>query len=568
MDSTFETDTRLLIGSVHAGLPLRNRPLASTNGFAITAKKLVQAMPSRRILLSWIGYADFRALAATLPANRQAEVLKGLNPPTPLVGEAGPLKTLVDLERFDEVHLLTHHPTARNQLYARWLGCDPVLHLVKFDDPTDYTEIFEIVDAELASVLTLPRLEREELCIHLSPGTPTMTAISVLLGKSKYHPTTFYQTHAGRAWVTKIPFDLVVDFVPQVLRDADAKLQSLSGQGPQDVEGFGDIAGNSRSIRVAVGRARRAARRDVSVLILGESGTGKELFARAIHDASPRRGRPFVAINCAAISRELLESELFGHKKGAFTGATEDRDGAFTEADGGTLFLDEVGECDPSMQAKLLRVLQPADNNPCRRVFCRVGDSRPLTGDVRVIAATNRDLLDGVARHQFREDLYYRLAVITIKLPPLRERREDVPLIAGKLLDRINRDFALQEPGYEVRRLSPSALEFVKKHQWPGNVRQLYNTLTQAAVMTDAEVIERRDLADAVAEVPGKSAVDLRDLPLGDGFSLERHLEEIQRGYLQRAMEEANGVKRRAAALLGYRNYQTLAAQLERLGIR
>src|SRR6266540_3023208 len=146
-----------------------------------------------------------------------------------------------------------------------------------------------------------------------------------------------------------------------------------------------------------------------------------------------------------------------------------------------------------------------------------------LVSDVRVIAATNRDLLGCVAQHQFREDLYYRLAVITIKLPPLRDRREDIPLIAGRLLDRINRDFARQEPGFRPRRLSGSALEFVKKHLWPGNVRQLCNTLTQAAVMTDEEVIDRRDLADAIAEVPGKPAADSRAVPLGDGFSLEGH---------------------------------------------
>jgi transcriptional regulator with GAF, ATPase, and Fis domain len=529
---------------------------------------MVQAMQPRRILLSWVGHADLRALAATLPPEQQPGVLEGLNPPTPLPGETGPLKSLLDQEKFDEAHVLTQYGSVKNRPYARWIGGNAVLHRVTVKDPTDYSDIFRIVDGVLSSVVRLPRAEHEELCFHLSPGTPAMAAIWLLLGKSKYHPTTFYQTYKGRASVTKVPFDLVVDFVPQVLRDADAKLQLLAAQGPQDVEGFKDIAGNSRSIRVAVGRARRAALRDVSVLILGESGTGKELFARAIHDASPRRGRRFVAINCAAISRELLESELFGHKKGAFTGATEDRDGAFREADGGTLFLDEVGECDPAMQAKLLRVLQPPDQGPCQRVFYRVGDSRPLTSDVRIIAATNRDLLESVARHQFREDLYYRLAVITIKLPPLRDRREDIPLIAGQLLERINRDFARQEPGFHPRQLSASALELAKKHPWPGNVRQLCNTLTQAAVMTDEEVIDRRDLADAIAEVPGKPAADLRELPLGDGFSLEKHLEEIQRHYLQRAMEEADGVKRRAAELLGYRNYQTLAAQLERLGIR
>jgi DNA-binding NtrC family response regulator len=526
------------------------------------------AMPARRILVSWIGYADFRALAATLPPGAQAEVLRGLNPPTPLPSQAGPLKTLLDRERFDEVHLFTSHTGPRNRLYTRWVGGCPVLHPVTVTDPTDYSEVFRLVDAELAKVVRVPRAPNVELCVHLSPGTPTMTAVWLLLGKSKYQPATFYQTHDGRAWVTTVPFDLIVDYVPQVLRDADARLQLLAAQGPQDVQGFQDVAGESRGIREAVGRARRAAWRDVSLLLLGESGTGKELFARAVHDASPRRGGPFVAINCAAVSRELLESELFGHRKGAFTGADRDRDGAFTAADGGTLFLDEVGECDPAMQAKLLRVLQPPDDGPCRRVFSRVGDSQPLTSDVRVVAATNRDLLGCVSRHQFREDLYYRLAVITIKLPPLRDRREDIPAVAGRLIDRINRDFARREPGFRLKRLSPSALSYVKGLPWPGNVRQLSNTLTQAAVMTDGEVIDRRDIADAIADVPGGAIEDLRELPLGGGFSLDRHLTDIQGHYLRRAMAEAGGVQRRAAELLGYRNYQTLAAQLDRLGVK
>ena len=254
--------------------------------------------------------------------------------------------------------------------------------------------------------------------------------------------------------MTSIPFDLVVDYVPQVLRDADARLQLLASQSPQDVEGFEGIVGDSRNLRVAVGLARRAALRDVSVLILGESGTGKEKFARAIHDASPRKDKKFVSINCAAISRELLESELFGHKKGAFTGAVEDRVGAFKEADGGTLFLDEIGECDPAMQAKLLRVLQPPDNDPCHRVFYRVGESKPMTSDVRIIAATNRDLNAAIAKGDFRDDLYYRVAAITIKLPPLRERREDIPLLVQRLLGQINENFEKKEPGYRHKTFS------------------------------------------------------------------------------------------------------------------
>jgi transcriptional regulator with PAS, ATPase and Fis domain len=524
-------------------------------------------MQTKQFLFSWIGHTDVRAMAADLSPEHQQAVLKGLNPALPLKGQSGPLKTLLDQQEFDEVHLLSDQGEVRDKHYLSWIGGGAVLHRVKISSPVDYREIFQAVDAVLASVVNRPRPERLEVCMHLSPGTPPMTAIWVLLGKSKYRPATFYQTHEGKVQVTDIPFDLVVDFVPQFLRDADARLQKLASQSPQEVQGFEKVIGNSRGIRVAVGQAVRAARRDISVLILGESGTGKEMFARAIHDASPRRNKPFVAINCAAIAGELLESELFGHKKGSFTGATEHRDGAFKEADGGTLFLDEVGECQPAMQSKLLRVLQPPDHDPCHRVFNRVGDSKAITSNVRIIAATNRDLLDAVARNAFREDLFYRLAVIAIKLPPLRDRREDISLLAKSLIDQINRLFARQEPGYIDKKISASAMEFVRKHAWPGNVRELYNTLVRAAVMTDDPAIDRQDIADSLAEVPGKAVVDLLEHPLGDGFSLAKHLETIQRHYLERAMHEAGGVKKRAAELLGYDNYQTLASQLDRLGV-
>ncbi len=231
------------------------------------------------------------------------------------------------------------------------------------------------------------------------------------------------------------------------------------------------------------------------------------------------------------------------------------------------MFLDEVGECDPAIQAKLLRVLQPPGQDPCQRVFHRLGESTPSSSDVRIIAATNRDLLQAISDRAFREDLFYRLAVVTIPLPPLRDRREDIPLIVNRLIDGINEQFSRQEPGFVHKQVSGAAMEFVRKHSWPGNVRQLSNTLMRASVMTDGPIIDRMDLADAIAEVPGRRPEDSLEKTLGDGFSLDDHLEEIQRHYLRRAMAEAGGVKTRAAQLLGYRNYQTLAAQLGRLGV-
>ena len=520
-----------------------------------------------RILVSWIGNTDLLAMAAGLDAARRQTVLEALNAPGLPASRPGPIQTLLGQETFSEVHLLSNYPSRLNRWFAKWLGCRPTIHPVDLPDPTDYERVFDASNAALSAILRPSKSPDRELCIHLSPGTPAMAAIWVLLGKSRY-PATFFQTYRGKARQTRIPFDLVLDFVPELLREPDSNLQQLASRSPSEVEGFGEIVGESKAIRLAVGRARKAAVRDVPVLIVGESGTGKELFARAIHAASPRRKGPFIAINCAAIPRELLESELFGHRKGAFTGAVADRMGAFESADQGTLFLDEVGECDPAMQAKLLRVVQPPPGEgPCVRVFQRVGDTDQRRSDVRIIAATNRDLADETGHGRFREDLFYRLAVITLKLPPLRDRRTDIPLIARALLGQTNRQFDRQEPGYKHKTLSDSAISFVKRYDWQGNVRQLHNAIVQAAVMTDADAITRADLVAAVSDVPGRAGADVLERPLGGGFSLDELLKDIQRHYLQRAMEEAGGVKTRAARLLGMPSYQTLDAQLRRLGV-
>jgi len=519
-------------------------------------------MARPRVLVSWVGHADLRGFASKMPPADQDALLKVVG--AGLAEGPGPIKTLLNVERFDEVHLLSNYGAKWDRPFGNWLGCKPKIHRVELNNPTDYARIFEIVSGVLPAIVAGRSVD---LSIHLSPGTPAMTAIWLLLGKTRF-PATFYQTHKGRAWKTEIPFDIAVDFVPELLKAPDAHLQQLAAQSPGEVQGFQQMVGDSHPIRLAVGRARRAALRHVSVLLVGESGTGKEMFARAIHAASARREGPFIAINCAAIPRELLESELFGYVKGAFTGASRDKDGAFGQANGGTLFLDEVGECDASMQAKLLRVLEPPqEGGPCDRAFRPVGATAEQQSNVRIIAATNRDLVGEVNAGRFREDLYYRLAVITVAVPPLRDRRADIPKIAENLLNRINREFASQDDGYEHKSLSTSANEFVKRFDWPGNVRQLYNALLQAATMADGSTIERSEIAAAVATVPGQGHTSILERPLGDGFDLEAHLAEIQRHFLRRAMQESNGVKTRAARLLGMKNYQTLDAQLKRLNV-
>lgn len=515
-------------------------------------------------LVSWIGHADLLAMASELgESGRELLVSAGI---TGKYGEApGPIKSAVIAGHFDEVHLLSNYPPTVHRPFEKWLGVRATIHSVDLKDPTDYEGIFRCANRVLTEISKPDRRGAAELCILLSPGTPAMAVVWVLLGRSRY-PARLYQTNRGKLTIARLPEDLFEEVIPELLRDRDLALQHLAAQCPADIEGFQQIIGDSQALRFAVGRAQRAALRDVPVLLLGESGTGKEMFATAIHAASRRKAGPLVSINCAAIPRELLESELFGHVKGAFTGAEKGRPGAFSRAEGGTLFLDEIGECEPQLQAKLLRVLQPpTGQGPCCREFTRVGDTAIQRTDVRIIAATNRNLQKEIRDHRFREDLYYRLAVITLQLPPLRERRTDIPVLARRLLEAINVDFAKQEPGYQHKSLSVSAMDYLKKADWPGNVRQLYNTLLQAAVMSEKTAIERGDIAATVADAAGHLAHNLLEDVLGDGFNLNELLDSVQRHYLQRAMTESQGNKTRAARLLGLKSYQALDAQLVRL---
>jgi DNA-binding NtrC family response regulator len=284
---------------------------------------------------------------------------------------------------------------------------------------------------------------------------------------------------------------------------------------------------------------------DSSVLLLGETGTGKELVARAIHAASSRSARPLVSVNCAALPRELVESELFGHEKGAFTGAAAQRRGRFELAEGGTLFLDEVGELPSEAQAKLLRALQ-------EREFERVGGTRTIRADARLIAATNRDLQSRVSAGSFRADLYYRLNVFPIELPPLRERREDIPPLVQHLAER-----AARRLGRELEAVAPSFIERAKAHDWPGNVRELENVIERALIMSGGALLDGSDLFSA----PPKNVA---------ATSADGTLESMERAYIVRVLEAAGWQvegERGAARVLGL-NPSTLRGRMRKLGIR
>lgn len=525
-------------------------------------------MPKTRILASWIGHHDLLAAAAAGDDKLQKKVLAelGIQRRLPLKEQIGPVKTLMNQESFDEVHLLGDFPKWLRTLYADWLGYEVKFHAPKLQDPSNYQQIVAAVTGVLDK---LTRKRNDEFSFFLTPGTPSMTATWILLGKSQYDAV-FWQTYNNKATESVIPFDVVSGFASSLATVPDANLQHLATKSPSEIDGFEKISGTSKALKLAAGRAAKAAGRDVPVLILGDPGTGKELFAEAIHEASKRKGKPYIRVNCAAIPDSLLEAQLFGYVEGAFSSAKKKgQPGLFEQADGGTIFLDEVGECSPTMQAALLRVLQPPKGKgPCYREFSPVGDAADIRhSDVRIISATNRDLTKEVEEGNFREDLFYRLAVIKVKLPSLQSRKSDIPDLVDNLMKDINKDFCSKQDGFTHKSISASAKRFVRSYDWPGNIRQLHNTLVEAAIMCEGDTIETADLKSAIADVPGKSS-GLYDQELGDGFSLTNLLEDVNRKYLERAMEESGGVKTKAAELLGIPSYQTLDAQLKRLKVK
>jgi two-component system response regulator AtoC len=309
------------------------------------------------------------------------------------------------------------------------------------------------------------------------------------------------------------------------LRD---ELTAIRGDGVAE-----GIIGGGEGLRGVLEVARKVARHPSTVLVTGESGTGKELLARLVHRASPRAAAPFVAVNCGAIPEALLESELFGHTKGAFTGATAERLGLFEEADGGTLFLDEIGELPAALQVKLLRALQEGEVR-------RVGDNQSRTVDVRVVAATSRDLEAETAAGRFRSDLYYRINVVHLHLPPLRDRREDIPDLVRHFVDAYNRKF-----GLAVRRVSPEAMRLLMEYPWPGNVRELENVVERALVLADGPEVAAEHLHPSLRTTAAPVT-----LPAAEDLSVKRQTVALERELIRRALERTGGNRTRAARLL------------------
>jgi two-component system, NtrC family, response regulator PilR len=300
---------------------------------------------------------------------------------------------------------------------------------------------------------------------------------------------------------------------------------------------FENIIGKSARIVEVFDTIRKIADSPATAMITGESGTGKELVARAIHFNSQRRDKPFVSVNCGAIPEGLMESELFGHIKGSFTGAIANKIGLFAAAEGGTLFLDEITEIPPLLQVKLVRAIQ-------MREVRRVGDTKDIKTDVRLIAASNRDLETAVREGVMREDLFYRLNVIPIRLPPLRERHEDIPLLVAHFIQRFSKDL-----GKDVRGVSPEAMAILERHHWPGNIRELENAVERAIVLGSSEMVDADALPESVRRERPAPEPDVVEVP-DEGLDLDATLDELERRYLQIALERTRGVQTKAAELL------------------
>ena len=309
------------------------------------------------------------------------------------------------------------------------------------------------------------------------------------------------------------------------------------------VHGMGNLIGKSKKMQELFKMIEVVSATNSTVMITGESGTGKELVAKAIHLNSPRAEESFISVNCGAFTETLLESELFGYVRGAFTGAAGNKKGLFEVADKGTIFLDEVGDTSQAMQVKLLRVLQ-------ERTFRRVGGTEEISVDVRIISATNRDLSEMVAENQFREDLFYRISVIPLDLPPLRQRRDDIPLLADHFLARLNSSMSKR-----IERISDEALKKMESYDWPGNVRELENAMERAFILETSDELSAQHLPESVSTTPRMRA--MTNFP-DQGFDLESFVEDLQKGFLEEALRRTNGLQVKAAELLrmSYRSFR------------
>jgi two-component system response regulator HydG len=394
--------------------------------------------------------------------------------------------------------------------------------------------------AVVVTDLMMPGMSGEELLRAVKTLAPE-TEVVLMTAYGTVETAVSAMKEGAYDFITKpVKRHAIVKSVRRALEKASlvAENRALRARLLELAPGVGGLVGDAPAFRAMLETLRQAAPTSATVLLVGESGTGKELAARLVHDLSPRAAGPFVPINCAAIPEGLLESELFGHEKGAFTGAAARREGRFERAGGGTLFLDEVGEMSPAVQVKLLRFLQDG-------VLERVGGTESLRVDVRVVAATNKDLAAEVRAGHFREDLFYRLDVVDVRLPPLRARREDVLPLASHFLRRVAEGLPKQVAGF-----TPAAAAALERYAWPGNVRELLHAVERAVILTRGEAVDLPDLPEAI-----RAAAAAPEAPAAGGapivIPLGTPMDEVERLVIRRTLEETKGDKNLAAQILG-----------------
>lgn len=498
-------------------------------------------MQKHHTLVSWIGANDLKIIEDAQHAD----------------SPQGPVAATLAERSFDSVELLYNYPPERVEPYLKWLKdcCDTPIAAtsVELTSPINFGEIYERVDAHLQELKSTT-----ELSVLLSPGTPAMQAVWILLGKTRY-PCSFIQSSREQGVQdVDIPFQLAAEYVP-IARQLDAqRINNLADTHVPINAAFDNIITQNARMQTLKSQAQILAEREVPVLIYGETGTGKELFSRAIHNASKRAKKPFIALNCGAIPAELVDSVLFGHKKGAFTGANAAKPGVFEQADGGTLFLDEFGELEPQVQVRLLRVLQDG-------TFTPVGGTKEQKVNVRLITATHRNLMEKVAEGSFREDLFYRVAIGVLHLPPIREREGDLSLLAKQLLKAL----ADEDDSLKNKKISPDALNIILSHPWRGNVRELQSTLLRAALWSHGDKILPEDMHQALFQMPeyGSGIASIMNRDVSQGIDLDELIGELTRHYIPLALDAARGKKADVVKLLGLKNHQTLDNRMKKYGL-
>ena len=496
------------------------------------------------ILVSWVGGNDLQAHPEH-PKNHK---------------ELGPLLSTLKAYKFSRAYFIYNYPKKEVEPYIDWVRSQAPTEItakhVKLSSPIDFADIYQAANTILKDVWQAE--ESNKISILISPGTPAMQAVWILLGKTRY-PALFIQSSVEQGVQrVELPFDIAAEFLPELTSRANKQLTSLMESAAPSTAAFDSIISQNPLMQRLKERASILATRDVPVLIQGETGTGKELFARAIHNSSVRAVNDFIAVNCGALPKELIDSTLFGHAKGAFTGAIKDHKGVFEQANGGTLFLDEFGELPLDAQVRLLRVLQEG-------TITRVGDAKERKVDVRIIAATHKDLAKAVAADQFREDLYYRVAIGVIQLPSLRHREGDISLLTKILLTRINQEASAQ-PGYKHKNISPNAKKVILNHSWPGNVRELHAALLRATLWSSSESISEDDMRESMLDISQKDT-GILGREIGNGFKIQELIDAVETHYVQKAWLKSGKRKKQTAELLGYNNYQTLDKRLKKLGI-